>query len=220
MSARGMGAPMPPSSLPKTPAASAPDLIGPTSILNQPVQGPRGPRRRRARPYRHVHFGISLEGTALKPSTSSIVRRLESWTREQELIEKGDLWGIVARCLHAFSAAGFQFVERWETEPGGPLELPGRHRGRRIEPVGHLLRAVQSPEWAGRAAADTFLVQLSGNQAARADLRVRRVHRQRHHAISVDLNGLVTHAELERLLGALRERLDVRTADITKVMYA
>ncbi len=211
---------MTPPPIEKEPPLSAPDLVGPTSILNQPVSGPRGPRRRRARPYRHVRLGVTLEDGKLDTSTAPVLRRFESVLREREVVEGNDLWAIAARCLHAFAAAGYQFVDRWSAEPGGELELPGRHRGRRVEPVGHLLRAVQSPEWAGFAGAKVFSVHLTGSKAAVADVEVRRVHRERRHAIRIDLNGLITPAQVERLAGAVRERLPVRSIDLEKYTYA
>lgn len=202
------------------PELSAPDLVGPTSILNQPVQGPRGPRRRRARPYRHARLGVALEEAKLDPSKAPLLRRFETLLKEREVVEGTDLWAIAARCLHAFTAAGYQFVDSWSVEPGGELELPGRHRGRRTEPVGHLLRAVQSPEWAGVAGAKVFRVHLTGNRAAVADVEVRRIHRERHHAIRIDLNGIITPTQIYRLAGALRERLPVRSIDLEKYTYA
>ncbi len=211
---------MAPSSRPLEPALSAPDLIGPQSILTEPVSGPSGPRRSKNRPYRHVHFGVDLDTGVIAPAPVPVLRQFESFLREQEVKEGDNLWSLSAATLHAFSGAGFQTVEAWETDPGGTLPLPGRHRGRRPEPVGHLLRALEDGQWKDRAGARSFTARLSDHGGCVADVTVRRVHRQRRHSIGVDLNGEFMPAKLKRLIGALRERLPVRRTEVTKYAYA
>ena len=60
---------------------SAPDLVGPVSILNWPVAGPRAVRRRRQRPFWHagVVFEVrpeALGGSMPRTMVERIVRAL------------------------------------------------------------------------------------------------------------------------------------------------
>jgi hypothetical protein len=121
--------------------------------------------------------------------------------------------------LHAFSVRGFSRVDHWEIDPGGWLPLPEPTHASLAEPVGHLIRALQSVVWRRLSSAREFSVRLSGHPRIRADLVVRRVHRERGHSVTVDLRGWVAERELQGLVRALRERLPVLRASVSEFAY-
>jgi hypothetical protein len=135
-------------------------------------------------------------------------------------VEVEGLLRLVASTLHALAARGFSRVDHWEARPGGWLPLPEPAHEKLEEPVGHLLNALESPAWRKVANARSFAVRLSGSGAVRADLTVRRVHRERAHAITLELYGPVDGRELRSIEGALRENLSIvrlhrsRTLDV------
>ena len=163
-------------SRPPPPAISAPGLIGPVSILNWPVAGPRAVRRHRRRPYTHVHLEIDLRPEALAPGTSAFVRRIERALREREVEESTDLLKLTAAVLHALSAVGFLRVFHWEVEPGGWLPLPDVGRARNETPLGQFLRALDSPSWQAAARARSLSLRLGARGDLHADAAVRLAH--------------------------------------------
>jgi len=205
-------------SAPKPPALSAPGLIGPTSILNQPTSGPRSARRKKNRPYSHVHLEVDLERPAA-PDTPAL-RRLEELLGLRRIEESADLIRLTGATLHALSALGFRRVDHWEVAPGGWLPLPDRSgRPKSDEPVGHLLDALASDDWGPIAQARSFSLRLSGIGGKHADIVIRRAHRRSRHSVSLDLHGTWTHDEVERLRGALAARLPVQRSEMTKFQF-
>lgn len=138
-----------------------------------------------------------------------LLSRLESVFREAEIVEIEGLLALVARTLHALSTRGFSRVDHWEVHPGGWLPLPEPAHERLEEPVGHLLNALKSNAWKRVGDARSFSVRLSGPPAIRGDLVVRRVHRERGHAISLELRGRVTDRDARAIQRALRDELAV-----------
>jgi hypothetical protein len=133
------------------------------------------------------------------------------------VVEQGDLLRLSAGVLHAFSSRKFTHVDHWEIDPGGWLPLPEPTHKSLEEPVGHLVRALQSSEWRPLSLASTFSVRLSGHPTIRSDLTVRRVHRERGHSITIDLRGRVSSREVDGLMRAIRERAPVLRAVVTEV---
>lgn len=198
---------------------SAPDLTGPTSILDWPVASSGPGRRRRPLPYGHVRLEIDLRHELLREPAIPILRQFERLLRERSVVERGDLLRQSAAALHAFSVRGFSRVDHWEIDPGGWLPLPEPTHASLAEPVSHLVRALQSPQWRRFVTAREFSVRLSGHPKMRADLVVRRVHRERGHSVTVDLRGWISERELDALARALRVRLPVLRASVAEFAY-
>ncbi|MHB8351597.1 MAG: hypothetical protein ACYDFT_02745 [Thermoplasmata archaeon] len=207
--------------LPPPPALSAPDLIGPISILDQPISGPRSNRRARNRPYSHVHIEIDLSDPSARTDDGSLLERLETLLSERKIVEGSNIVRLAAGTLHALSARRFRWIDHWEIEPGGWLPLPVRGSGAPSseEPVGHLLVAIESGMWNPAAEALKFSVRISDRRGNHVDAIVRRVHRQRRHALSLDLRGSWTKATVDALTASLASRLPVAHATVTKIQY-
>ncbi|MGA8542324.1 MAG: hypothetical protein WB947_02100 [Thermoplasmata archaeon] len=204
---------------PNASSISAPDLTGPTSILNWPVAAAGSGQRRRPPPFGHIRLDVDLRHEQLSEPEIPLLRQFERLLRERSVIEHGDLLRLSAAALHGFSTRGFNRVDHWQVEPGGWLPLPEPTHASLAEPVGHLMRALASPEWQRLAQAREFSVRLSGHPAFRADLTVRRVHRERAHSLTIELRGTITPRELERLVRALRERLPVLHSKVAAFSY-
>ncbi len=200
---------------PLGPAVSAPDLTGPTSILNWPVAGSGKGRKARARPYSHVHLEIDLEAVGAPPSSSRIVRQLEALVREREVVESADLLGLAGRLLHALSAAGFSRVEAWSVQPNVALPSPAAGRDRPKAPGGPRMAAHRGAQGASREAPRAFGVSLTEPGPNRAEAVLRRVHRERRHSLSLDLRGTIPDPKLKEIVAAVRERLPVRRSAVT-----
>ena len=210
---------MSPPSFSGSPPVSAPDLTGPTSILEWPLSGPSARRPRRARPFGHVRLEIDLRHERLAEPPIPVLRQFERLLRERSVVEPTDLLRLSAGALHAFSVRGFSRVDHWEVDPGGWLPLPEPTHRTLAEPLSHLVRALGSLEWRRLAAAREFSVRLSGHPKVRADLVVRRVHRERGHSITVELRGWISPRELDGLVRALRERLPILRSAVTEFGY-
>ena len=200
-------------------AASAPDLIGPVSLLNWPVAGPRSVRRHRQRPYTHVHLEIDLTPTSLAVGASAVVRRIEKMLRERNVEESVDLLKLTGTVLHAFSAVGFVRVYHWEMSPGGWLPRPNGTRAASETPLAQPLRALESPPWKTAARARSVALRLGARGNLHADIVIRRVHRERHHSISLDLNGLFPESTVRDVVGALHQRVPLEQARVTHFAY-
>ncbi|MGP8075800.1 MAG: hypothetical protein ACLP8Y_03570 [Thermoplasmata archaeon] len=173
------------------------------------------PPRRSTRPEheetRHDYHCLELDlvHEAFQRRGLPFVHRLESIFREREVFEVEGLLRLSAGVLHAMAARGFSRVDHWEVRPGGWLPLPEPAHERRVEPAGHLLRALESGTWQRVADARAFAVRLSGAGDVRADVTVRRVHRERGHAITVELFGPLSERDLQGLERDLRDDLAV-----------
>ena len=138
------------------------------------------------------------------------LRRIEGIFREQEVVEVEGLLRPSAQALRALALRGFSRVDHWEVRPGGWLPLPEPAHERLIEPVGHLLHALRSEAWKRKVSdARSFAARLSGPAEMRADVTVRRVHRERGHAITIELFGSVSEPELHGIERALRDEIAV-----------
>jgi len=200
---------------PRAPSLSAPDLIGPTSFLDWPTSLAASHKGRRVRPFAHVHLEVDLQPEVVREPGLPVFRQMEALLREREVVEVEDVLRLTAELLHAFSALGYNRVDHWEADPGGWLPLPELAHARRTEPVGHLLRALASDAWRRIATARGFSLRLSGPSMVRVDATIRRVHRERHHSITIDLWGKVTRTDVKDLFDALRSRLPVLRARVT-----
>jgi hypothetical protein len=154
-----------------------------------------------------VRVELDLPHELLRPSSVPVVRQIEAWLHEQEIVEQESLLVRVGELLDELGSQGYSRVDHWEIEPGGWLPLPEASHAGRYEPVAHLLRALKSPAWAPLASARSFAVRLSSGDGRRADARVRHRHREREHSVSVVLWGPPPEPELRRTVAALRSRL-------------
>ena len=116
---------------------------------------------------------------------------------------------LTAKLLHALQARGFSRVDHWEVRPGGWLPLPEPAHARLEEPVGHLVNALRSPAWKTVARAQAFSARLSSGGDLRADFTVHRVHRERGHAITVELFGTISAKGLAAIERSLRNELSI-----------
>jgi hypothetical protein len=156
-----------------------------------------------------VRLEVDLVHEAFRRRGVPFLHRLEAVFREQEVVEVEGLLRPAAMALHALASRGFSRVDHWEVRPGGWLPLPEPAHERLTEPVGHLVHALRSDAWKRVADARSFAVRLSGAGDMRADLTVRRVHRERAHAITLELFGSVSEGELHQVEHALREELSI-----------
>lgn len=198
---------------------SAPGLSGPTSIVDWPTARTLSRGHRRVRPFRHVHLEVDLEPEVVREPGLPVLRQMEALIRERQVVEIGDLLRLTGRALHALAGEGFSRVDHWEVQPGGWLPLPEPSHPRLIEPVGHMLRALRDDRWQHLAAARSFAVRLSGTIPFRADVVVRRVHRERAHSLSLDLRGKVTMGNVRDVVSALRRRLPVLRSQVTEYSF-
>ena len=204
-----------------TPAPlSAPDLIGPASFLSWPAGLAPSRKGRRSKAFSHVRVEIDLEPEVVREPSLPIVRQFEELLREREVVEVGDVLRLTLRLLHALGTEGFTRVDHWEANPGGWLPLPEPTHEGKVEPVGHLMRALESEPWQRVAAARAFSVRLSGPAQVRADLTVRRVHRERTSSVSLDLWGTIERSRIHDVVGAIRGRLPVLRSRVTHYVVA
>ncbi len=148
--------------------------------------------------------------------------RVESFLTERKIGEGADLVWLAVSTLHALDHRRFRRVDHWEVVPGGWLPPPEFASARKNGggTVGQLLDALQSAEQPSIAKARTFAVRMSDMRGNRADVVVRRVHRQRGHALSIDLWGSWTKETVSELTGSFATRLPVARTTLTKYQYA
>jgi hypothetical protein len=168
----------------------------------------------------HVVLEVDLRHERFDAPTIPVLQQFERLFHERSVVEEADLLRLTAGALHACASRGYNRVDHWEMTPGGWLPLPEPTHRTLAEPVGHLLRALSSDAWKPYARAREFAVRLSGPPKSRADLVVRRVHRERGHSISIELRGLVTESELTALARSLRERVPVLRTRVASFQYA
>ncbi len=205
---------------PPPPAVSAPGLVGPTSILNWPLGQAGQGRKRPARPYAHVHLEIDLRSAVVQDSGRTGVRRVEALLRERPVVETSDLRPTVARLLHGLASSGFSRVDRWTVEPGGEQAVPGAIDDPSQAPIGAVRRAVEGAAGESVRSARRLRLELEGSGGNRAEVVVRRLHRERRHTLSLDLRGQWAHAAVKDVVSALRERLPVARSEVTSFSYA
>lgn len=116
---------------------------------------------------------------------------------------------LTALVFHALASRGFSRVDHWEVRPGGWIPLPEPAHERLVEPVGHLVTALESRAWKRIAGARSFSARLSGPRTMRAEVTVRRVHRERAHAISLELFGEISESDVVGLERALRDEIAI-----------
>jgi hypothetical protein len=205
----------------RAPALAAPGIGELLETPGPEITGPRSNRRRRDRPYSHVHLEIDLAPSPPEVAGAPALERLAEFLRREKVVEQGTLILLAAQTLHALAARRFRRVDHWEITPGGWLPPPRPRAGLDAsEPVGELLTSLQSGPWSAAGGARAFSARLSDLSGARLDVTVRRVHREGRHAISLDLWGLWTRASVEALEGSLSKRLRVIRSRMTKFQYA
>ena len=196
------------------PALAAPGIEDLGTPRLRPGSGPRSSRRARNRSYRHVHLELDLAPGTPDPAGIPLLERLAALLRERRIVEKGTLVLMAAATLHALASQRFRRVDHWEVTPGGWLPPPRAGTSPYSEPVGDLLTALESGAWPSVGSARTFAARLSDLSGARVDVVVRRIHRERRHALMLDLWGAWTPAAVKDLTGAISSRLPVvRTHD-------
>ena len=186
-----------------------------------PWSGPRASRRHRNRPYSHVRLEMDLAPDPKDPSGVPALEQLAGLLREGKVVEKGTLFELAGATLHALAARRFRRVDHWEVSPGGWLPPPATPKDPEAgEPVGDLLKALESGSLPPGITFRSFSARLSDLSGARVDVKLRRVHRERGHALSFDLWGTWTPADVKSLEGAVSARLPVVRSEMTKFQYA
>jgi hypothetical protein len=184
--------------------------VGPVSLLNWPVAGTSAARRRTPRAFSHVRLEVTLLPSMERESSIPLLHQLQSVLHEAEIIEEGDLLTLAAATLHACARIGFRRVDHWEVRPGGWLPLRAVPHGPQIEPVSEFIGALQQDQWKSVAGARELAVRLSGPGGVRLAFVLRRVHRERHPTLTLELSADAFPAsEVRRLEAALRARLPV-----------
>jgi hypothetical protein len=155
-----------------------------------------------------------------EPEDVPVLTQLVHALRERKITERGTLLILAASTLHALAALRFRRVDHWEVSPGGWLPPPKAGKGGEDSgPVGDLLTALEDGSWDSVAKARSFAARVSDLSGAHVDVIVRRIHRERRHALSLDLWGSWTPAAVKDVEGALARRLDVARSTMTKYQY-
>lgn len=203
------------------PPLSSPDVIGgPFMVTQPPISGPRELRRRKNRPFSHLHYEIDLAADAGEPVKHPWFSELKVVLEHQKIEEGAEIVHMVAAVLHGMSARRFKWIDHWEVHPGGWLPLPDRkNRDAGEEPVGVLLSALERDDCPPVAKAHEFSVRLSDHQGDRADVVVRRPPHLGHHGITLDLWGKWTGESAEDVVAAIHSRLPLNHATLTKYQY-
>jgi hypothetical protein len=166
--------------------------------------------------YAQVRLEVDVEHEGYRPERLSLLAPLTSLLREREVEDAEDLLQMTAGVLRSLAALGFDRVDHWEVRPGGWLPLPEPAHRRLDEPVAHLLRALSHESWAPVGKAHSFAARLSGNVPVRLDFVLRRVHRERGHALTVDLWGAVPRRLVDDLVHRVHERLPLARAEVVR----
>lgn len=190
---------------------SAPGLIGPVSLVNWPLAF-SAPSRGRARPLRHVHLEIDLAPAGPPSASVPILHEIEAALHERPVRESGSLFDLISGALRGLSSAGYHEL------------LTGRiDRRRRADPrtegpqhVRVFLEALQVGPAEGRTGR-SFGATLRGDGDRRAELQLRWRHRERRHALSLDLFGTLDRAEVHGVVAGLRRHLPVTASTVTRV---
>ncbi|MGP8077304.1 MAG: hypothetical protein ACLQD8_02305 [Thermoplasmata archaeon] len=188
------------------------------SMEHRPSGRRAPPRTRHPRQptYTHVRVEIDLGHEIIAPTRLPFLAEIRALLKERNVEEEGSLLDLAAALLHALQACGFSRVDHWEIDPGGWLPLPEEVHPGLIEPVGHLLKALASERWRELATAYAISFRLSGEGDHRADVVLRRLHREREHSLSLDLFGRMQSFDVHRTVNAVRENLTVLRAQVTE----
>jgi len=166
--------------------------------------------------FSHVRIEIDLGGEVIAPNRLPFVAEIRSLLRARRIEEEESLLDLAAAMLHGLQGCGFSHVDHWEVDPGGWLPLPEPGHPGLVEPVGHLLKALESDRWQELATAHAFSVRLSGDGDRRADAVLRRHHREREHTLTLELWGRMPTYEVHRTVNAIREQLPIVRAHVTE----
>jgi hypothetical protein len=194
---------------------SAPDLIGPVSIVNWPTSGPSHRRKGPPLPFRHALLEIQLQSPTVQPPKNAVLRGLEKALHAQPVVESGSFGKRIVAALHGLSAKGFRSVVHWETHPSDRIGAPGAGE----EPVSTLLSSLSQEGGKGLAGAAAFRAVLADTQGNRADITLRRIHREQRPGILLELTGAVPPDLLHGLVGALAERLPLKSSHLVRYAY-
>ncbi|MGA7923696.1 MAG: hypothetical protein WCA77_06950 [Thermoplasmata archaeon] len=199
---------------------SAPGLPELLSTPRPTIGGPRSARRHRNRPFRHVRLEVDLAPEPLDPSEVPVLEQLAGILKERKVVEQGNLIQLAAATLHALAARRFRRVEEWKFSPGAWLLPPSPDGVEPGEPVGDLLKGLEKADPASLGAARSFTARVTDLSGSHVDVTVRRVHRQRAHAMTLDLWGSWAKASVQDLRGSIAERLPVVHSRVAKYQYA
>ncbi len=194
---------------------SAPDLIGPVSIVNWPTSGPSQRRKGPTRPFRHALLEIQLQAPTVQAPKNPLLRGLEKALHAQPVVESGVFGRRVVAALHGLSAKGYRSVVHWETHPAERIGAPESGD----EPVSTLLAALAQDGGKGLAGATTFRAVLADTQGNRADITLRRIHREGRPGILLELTGAIPPEALHGVVGALAERLPLKSSHLVRYAY-
>ena len=194
---------------------SAPDLIGPVSIVNWPTSGASQRRKGPPRPFRHALLEIRLQSPTVQPPKNALLRGLEEAFRSRPVVEAGSFGRRAVATLHGFSARGYRSVVHWETHPPDRIASPGEGE----EPISTLLTSLSKDGGPGLAGASTFRAVLADTSGNRADITLRRIHREGRPGIILEMTGSIPPAELHGLVGALVQRLPIKSSHLVRYAY-
>jgi hypothetical protein len=175
----------------------------------------RGSRRvDRTLRFAHLQVELDVEHEGYRPEPLSLLGPLTSLLHEREVESAEDLLQMTGQLLRACSGAGFRRVDHWEARPGGWLPLPEPTHRQLAEPVAHLVRALSDASWTPVGTAHSFAARLSGPDRLRLDFVVRRLHRERSHAVSLDLWGAISRRAVEDLVVRIHDQLPLVRAGV------
>ncbi|MCI4373868.1 MAG: hypothetical protein L3K02_09565, partial [Thermoplasmata archaeon] len=167
--------------------------------------------------FSHVRLELDAVHEGYRAERLSLLAPLTTLLHEREVESTEDLLQLTGQLLRALTGAGFRRVDHWEARPGGWLPLPEATHAQLAEPVSHLVRALSDEAWAPVGKAHSFAARLSGPDRLRVDLVVRRVHRERLHAVSLELWGTVPRRAVEDLVVRVHDVLPLVRAEVVAV---
>ena len=178
------------------------------------LEWPRSMGRDRTLRFTHVEVELDVEHEGYRAEPLALLGPLTSLLHEREVESTEDLLQMTGQLLRALSGAGFRRVDHWEARPGGWLPLPEPTHVRLAEPVAHLVHALSDESWAPVGRARSFAARLSGPDRLRLDFVVRRLHRERSHALSFDLWGTIPRRFVEDLVVRVHDALPLVRAEV------
>jgi hypothetical protein len=164
--------------------------------------------------FSHVELELDVQHEGYRAEPLSLLSPLTSLLHEREVESAEDLLQMTGQLLRALSGVGFRRVDHWEARPGGWLPLPEPTHAQLAEPVAHLVRALVDPSWAPVGKAHSFAARLSGPDRLRLDFVLRRRHRERSHAVSLEIWGVVSRRFVEDLVVRVHDQLPLLRAEV------